>query len=69
MYKYAIVMYWSCEDDCYMTEVPELPGCMSDGKTPLEAISNIQTVIKEWIECAEERGETIPQPKGKLSYV
>ena len=49
MYKYQIIMYWSEPDDCYVTEVLELPGCMSDGKTPMEAIQNTQEVIGIWL--------------------
>ena len=66
MYKYQIIMYWSKEDDCYITEVPELPGCMSDGATPVEAIENTQEVIKVWIEAALADGDPIPEPKGRL---
>ncbi|MBQ6554754.1 MAG: type II toxin-antitoxin system HicB family antitoxin [Firmicutes bacterium] len=66
MYKYQIIIYWSEADDCYIAEVPELAGCMSDGKTPDEAVKNTQIVIKEWIETAKERGQEIPSPKGKL---
>lgn len=66
MYKYQIIMYWSKEDDCYITEVPELPGCMSDGKTPVEAMENTQVIISEWLEYAKERGQEIPEPRGKL---
>ncbi len=66
--KYEIIIYWSKEDDCYISEVPELPGCMADGKTLQELISNTEIIIKEWIECAIEDGEEIPQPKGKLMY-
>ena len=62
MYKYPIIMYWSDEDDCYITSVPDLPGCMADGKTPEEAMKNTQVIIKEWIETALEDGETIPEP-------
>ena len=62
MYKYPIYMYWSEEDNCYVTSVPDLPGCMSDGKTPEEAIKNTQVIIAEWIEAAQEDGEEIPQP-------
>lgn len=62
MYKYQIIMYWSEADNCYVTEVPDLPGCMSDGKTPTEAIDNTQLIIKEWIETALEDGEEIPAP-------
>ena len=49
MYKYPILLYWSEDDNCYITSVPDLPGCMSDGKTPEEAIKNTQVIIKEWI--------------------
>ncbi|MCD8108784.1 MAG: type II toxin-antitoxin system HicB family antitoxin, partial [Clostridiales bacterium] len=52
----------SDEDGCYVTEVPELPGCMADGKTPQEALQNTQDVIKIWLDCAKADGERIPEP-------
>ena len=67
-YKYEIIIYWSEEDKCYLAEVPELPGCMADGKTLKEVTENIEVIIHEWIECALEEGETIPIPKGRLMY-
>ena len=66
--KYEIIIYWSKEDNCYLAEVPELPGCMADGKTLKDVIENVETVIREWIECATEEGEAIPEPKGRLMY-
>ena len=51
-----------------MVEVPELPGCMADGKTRAEAVANAEVIISEWIEVAKEDGRTIPKPKGKLMY-
>ena len=51
-----------------MKEVPELAGCMSDGKTYQEALTNVQGVIEEWIETAEDIGREIPVPKGRLKY-
>ena len=66
--KYELVLYWSEEDEAYVVEVPELPGCMADGKTYEEAIKNSLTVIKEWIETAREIGRDIPKPKGRLIY-
>jgi len=66
--KYEIIVYWSDEDNAFITEVPELPGCMADGATYQEAISNAEVVIQEWIETAEELGRAIPQPKGRLIY-
>ena len=66
--KYEIVIYWSKEDGHYIAEVPELAGCMADGKTLKDVIRNVETIINEWIECAIEDGDNIPEPKGKLMY-
>ena len=66
--KYEIIIWWSMEDDCYLAEVPELPGCMSDGATLEEVTENIQVIMQEWIEVAIEEGRDIPVPKGKLTY-
>ena len=68
MTKYEIIIYWSEEDKAFIAEVPELSGCMADGKTYQEALSNAEVVIKEWIETAKELGRPIPRPKGKLMY-
>jgi predicted RNase H-like HicB family nuclease len=66
--RYEIIIYWSDEDDAFIAEVPELPGCMADGHTYEAAISNVQVVIREWIEMAHEMGRAIPEPKGRLLY-
>ncbi len=66
--KYEIIIFWSEDDDAFVAEVPELPGCMADGKTYQEALSGAEQVIGEWIETAEELGRPIPQPKGRLSF-
>ena len=68
MCRYELIIYWSEEDQSYVVEVPELPGCMADGKTYEEAIQNAQAVINEWIETAKSLGREIPQPKGRLAY-
>ena len=68
MYKYEMIIYWSDEDNTYVVEVPELPGCMADGRTYKEAVKNAQKVIEEWIETAKELGREIPAPKGRLAY-
>ena len=62
MSKYSMFMSWSEEDQAYIVSVPELPGCMADGKTPAEAVENAQVIIQEWIEAALEDGEAIPEP-------
>ncbi|MDD5473348.1 MAG: type II toxin-antitoxin system HicB family antitoxin [Candidatus Methanoperedens sp.] len=63
-----MVVYWSEDDDAYIAEVLELPGCMADGRTYEEAIKNTLSVIKEWIETAMELGREIPKPNGRLIY-
>lgn len=62
--KYEVILYWSRENDAFIAEVPELPGCMADGKTYAEAVMNVEVVISEWLETAKELGRTIPEPKG-----
>ena len=67
-YKYEVIIYWSSQDDAFVAEVPELPGCASDGRTHAEALGNVQTVIAEWIETANELGRPIPEARGRLAY-
>ena len=67
-YRYEIIMYWSEEDQAFVAEVPELPGCAADGASYLETLANLEQVIDEWIETARELGRTIPEPKGRLMY-
>lgn len=69
MYKYERIIYWSEDDDAFIVEVPELPGCMADGKTISEAIANSEVIIQEWIETALERGMKAPEPKGRLPHI
>jgi predicted RNase H-like HicB family nuclease len=66
--KYEIILYWSKEDDAVIAEVPELAGCMADGKNYKEALVNVETIIEQWISTAKELGRDIPSPKGKLMY-
>jgi len=66
--KYKIIIFWSEADRTYIAEVPELPGCMADGRTYQEALSNAERIIREWIETAKELGRPIHEPKGRLLY-
>ncbi|MDH5716961.1 MAG: type II toxin-antitoxin system HicB family antitoxin [Spirochaetia bacterium] len=67
-HRYELIIYWSKEDDSFIAEVPELDGCIADGKTYQEAVQNVEIVIDEWIETAKSLGRTIPEAKGKLMY-
>ncbi len=66
--KYEIIIYWSADDNTFIAEVPELPGCMADGKTYQEALTNAEVIIGEWLETARELGRQIPIPRGRLMY-
>ncbi len=67
--KYEILLYWSDDDQFFIAEVPELPGCIAHGPTQLSALENIQIAMDLWIETARETSREIPQPKGrKLLY-
>ncbi len=64
MDKYTVTLWWSAEDNCFLAAMPELPGCMADGATQEEALTNVREIAREWIEIAQQRGREIPQPKG-----
>lgn len=68
MAKYERIIFWSEDDQRWLVDVPELPGCMADGMTPAEALENIERIISEWLETAREIGREIPEPKGRLLY-
>lgn len=68
MYKYERIIYWSDDDNAFIVEVPELPGCMADGETIEEAVANAEIIIREWIQVTLERGLEVPEPKGRLMY-
>ena len=66
--KYEVIIYWSHEDQAFIAEVPELPGCAADGQSHQEALAQAEVVIQEWIETAKELGRPIPTPKGRLVF-
>jgi len=68
MSKYEVIIYWSKDDQAFIAEVPELPGCAADGTTYQEALANVETIIQEWIETAKDLGRQIPEPKGRLAF-
>ncbi len=66
--RYEVIIYWSAEDDAFIAEVPELAGCMADGKTYQEAVANAETIIEEWLETAKDLDRPIPVPRGRLMF-
>ena len=68
MSKYEVIIYWSADDQAFIAEVPELPGCAAAGATKQAALKNVDAVIKEWLATAKELGRPIPEPKGRLVF-
>ncbi len=67
-HRYEMILYWSDEDQAFVAEVPELPGCAADGATYQEAVANAQIAIEEWIETAKSLGREISMPRGRLKF-
>lgn len=65
MQKYEIIIYWSNEDQAFIAEVPELPGCMAHGETQEAALQNVKEAMQLWIDTALEVGDPVPEPKGE----
>ncbi len=65
MLKYEVIIYWSSDDDAFIAEVPELPGCAAHGPTPAAALAEAQEAMQLWLETAAEFGDPIPEPKGR----
>ncbi len=68
MSKYELIIWWSEDDDAFLVDVPELPGCMADGATYEEAVANAQHVIEEWVQTARDLGRDVPEPRGRLLF-
>ena len=66
--NYEVLIYWSEEDQAFIAEVPELPGCLADGKTYEAALKNVRQISREWLQTARELGRPIPEAKGRLHY-
>ena len=66
--KFEVIIYWSEDDQAFIAEVPELPGCAADGKSHREALRNVERIIQEWLETARDIGRPIPKPKGRLVF-
>jgi len=66
--RYEVIIYWSNEDEAFIAEVPELPGCAADGPTYEIALANVQVIIDEWIETAQDLGRAVPEPRGRLIF-
>ena len=60
--NYKMIFHYEPEDKIYIVQFPELPGCVSHGKTDKEALKNANRVKDEWLESAFEDNCNIPEP-------
>ena len=67
-YTYRMVLTWSENGQRWIAEAPELPWTAADGQTPEEAISNVQTLISEWLMVATDQHREIPRPRTYEQY-
>ena len=65
MHEYEIILHWSNEDEAFVAEAPELPGCMAHGGDQETALQNIKEAMHFWIDRARELGRPVPKPKGE----
>ena len=65
MLKYEIIIFWSEEDEAFVAEVPELPGCMAHGETYEKALSNVREAMDMWVQTAKELRRRVPKPRGQ----
>ncbi len=65
--KYEVIIYWSEEDESFVAEVPDLPGCVAHGPTQEAALVSAQDAIRLWVDTAREFSDAITEPKGRRS--
>ncbi|NMA62651.1 MAG: type II toxin-antitoxin system HicB family antitoxin [Syntrophomonadaceae bacterium] len=66
--EYPIMLKRLTDEDGggWLAEIPDLPGCMSDGETQHQALENIEDAKLAWLEIALKRGQNIPLPEEGL---
>lgn len=67
--KYEIILYWSDEDQVFIAEVPELPGCVAHGDTQRAALQHVNDAMTLWLDTARQLGRPLLESKGRrLAY-
>lgn len=65
MSHHKTLIYWSDEDQAFLAEAPELPGCMAHGNSYEKALRNVQDAMAFWLDVARKQGEPMPVPKDR----
>ncbi len=62
MKRYYRIVIEKDEDMVYIASVPQLPGCVTDGKTRKEALKNVKEAITGYLESLKKHKEPVPPP-------
>ena len=65
IHRYEISIFWSGEDQAFISNVPELSGCKAHGSSQREALGNAQEAMELWLDIAREFGDRVPELKGR----
>ena len=63
IHRYQILVTWSPEDESFLAQVPDLPGCMAHGDTEVEVLDSARDAIKLYLDVLSEEGESVPEPR------
>jgi len=63
MTDYHINIFYSEEDAGYIADIPDLQSCSAFGKTPFEALSEVQTAKTAWLKASRANGHKPPPPR------
>ena len=63
MKDYHINIFYSVEDGGYIADIPDLEACSAFGKTPAEALAQVEIAKTAWLDAARAEGKPIPDPK------
>ena len=63
MKDYHINIFYSEQDEGYIADIPDLEACSAFGKTPTEALQELEIAKAAWLDAAREAEKQIPQPK------
>jgi len=64
---YPINVFWSDEEQSWVAEVPDLAFCSASGRTPHEAVAEVEMAIKAWVHVAQSSGRELPEPSPRPS--
>jgi predicted RNase H-like HicB family nuclease len=60
---YAILVFYSAEDEGYIADIPDLKYCSAFGETAEEAVREVLIARQAWLESARELGDPLPEPR------